>query len=100
MNTSTARSFKLPVLLFVPLYPADARYRTGGVQVQPLSADDSLHNNTLLFFENADITFEEALTLGIYARTIRDILQFDSCPYMVFEKSHSIGCHCRSEVRA
>lgn len=68
------------------------------MQIQPLPADNSLHNDTLLFFENANITFEGAQVLDIFAGSIRDILQFASCPSVVFENFSTTGCQAFQQL--
>ena len=66
-----------------------------GVQVQPLPSG---HESTLLYFHDANITFESVLVDDIQAGDLKDILDFDFCPSLTFNNFSTSGCQASNQV--
>jgi len=65
------------------------------VQVQPLPAD---HNDTLLYFGQANITLEGAQVVDINAGSLNDIVAFDSCSNVTITNFTSSGCQASNQI--
>lgn len=65
------------------------------MDVLPLPAD---HQNTLLYFNSTNITFEGAQVNDVHAGDLQDILEFDSCPELVFNNFSSSGCQADIQI--
>ena len=65
------------------------------MQVQPLPAQ---HRSTLLYFHDANITFDRVLVDDIHAGDLKDILEFDSCPELTFDNFSTSSCQARNQV--
>ena len=74
---------------------ADICSPRAGVKVQPLPSG---HTSTLLYFHDANITFESVSVNDIYAGDLKDILAFDSCPSLTFNNFSTSGCQARNQV--
>lgn len=65
------------------------------MDVLPLPAD---HQNTLLYFNSTNITFEGVQINDVHAGDLQDILQFDSCPNLSFNNFSSSGCQADIQI--
>lgn len=65
------------------------------MQVEPLPSN---HSSTLLYFHDANITFESVVVDGIQAADLEDILDFDSCPSLTFNNFSTSGCQARNQI--
>ena len=66
-----------------------------GVQVYPLPAG---LNDTLLYFQQANISFQGAQVFDIYAGSLDNIIAFNSCTHLNITKFISNGCQAQSQI--
>jgi len=66
-----------------------------GVQAYALPAE---LNDTLLYFQQANISFQGAQVLDIYAGSLDNIIAFNSCTYLYLTNFTSNGCQAQSQI--